>query len=509
MITILLFVTTLTTNSKPTILTTSQWTEDIKHLVSRINEVHPNPYKNISQKQFENAVNKLIIDLDHLDDKDIVVRMATIVSLIKDGHTRLTFPKMNTQLGLSIGHSTNKDVFEEELKFTQLPLLFDVFEDGVFVVSAESSYAKYLGAKILQIGNQKTSQVLDSLKSVAFAENQSAEKLKAADRISYPNILSALGIIEHDESVPMHVLMVDGSTKTINLKPLTKKPVSFVDAFGENKPLYMSDHNSHYFAHYLKEKNIVYVVINEIGNADDGPSLGHFFQDQVNLAEKENAKLVIDLRFNFGGSGSYNRSIILSLLKSEEINQYGRSFVIIGRRTFSAAQMLLNELERYTNITFVGEPSGSRPDHYGDSKKTQLKHSGLTLRVSSLHWSSWSANDSRLTTTPLFYTPWTSENYFAGNDPALKTIDEIKPSLTINEVLKLAFANDDEYLVYRYLHNLQTSSNYSASDLADSLLTIGQHYQQIGGTSTAKLIFQYGNYYFPKNLKFQQALETI
>ncbi|MGJ8663029.1 MAG: hypothetical protein ACSHWU_05225, partial [Marinicella sp.] len=132
-----------------------------------------------------------------------------------------------------------------------------------------------------------------------------------------------------------------------------------------------------------------------------------------------------------------------------------------------------------------------------------------TLRVSSLHWSSWSANDSRLTTTPLFYTPWTSENYFAGNDPALKTIDEIKPSLTINEVLKLAFANDDEYLVYRYLHNLQTSSNYSASDLADSLLTIGQHYQQIGGTSTAKLIFQYGNYYFPKNLKFQQALETI
>ena len=45
----------------------------------------------------------------------------------------------------------------------------------------------------------------------------------------------------------------------------------------------------------------------------------------------------------------------------------GHLFVIIGRRTFSAAQNTVNMIEKNTNATFVGEPTGSRPNFVGES----------------------------------------------------------------------------------------------------------------------------------------------
>ena len=41
--------------------------------------------------------------------------------------------------------------------------------------------------------------------------------------------------------------------------------------------------------------------------------------------------------------------------------RFGRLLVLIGGSTFSAAQTLVNQLERYTDACFVGEPSGSPP----------------------------------------------------------------------------------------------------------------------------------------------------
>src|SRR6267143_154269 len=45
----------------------------------------------------------------------------------------------------------------------------------------------------------------------------------------------------------------------------------------------------------------------------------------------------------------------------------GHLFVITGRLTFSAAMNLASRLEHETHATFVGEPTGSRPNHYGEA----------------------------------------------------------------------------------------------------------------------------------------------
>jgi hypothetical protein len=90
------------------------------------------------------------------------------------------------------------------------------------------------------------------------------------------------------------------------------------------------------------------------------------------------------MRLNRGGNNSLNRPLLLNIIKSAKIDQKGKLFAIVGRSTFSAAQNMVNDLERFTNTIFVGEPSGSKLNHYGDSRRITLPNSGMTVRVSTL-----------------------------------------------------------------------------------------------------------------------------
>jgi hypothetical protein len=110
------------------------------------------------------------------------------------------------------------------------------------------------------------------------------------------------------------------------------------------------------------------------------------------------------------------------LIQSEEIDRKGRFFVLIGPATFSAAQMLVDAFEKYTNVTFVGEPTGSKGNAYGDSRKIVLPHSGITVRVSIYYWQDWHPADERSATEPEIPAPLTLEAYRNQIDPALEAI---------------------------------------------------------------------------------------
>jgi hypothetical protein len=132
-------------------------------------------------------------------------------------------------------------------------------------------------------------------------------------------------------------------------------------------------------------------------------------------------RFVLDLRLNSGGNGDFNRDVVRALVKSR-FDEKGRLFVITGRRTFSAAQMLISDLDRWTQPIFVGEPSSSRGNHYGDSKKLVMPNSKITMRVSTLWWQYWDPRDQRPWIKPEIEAPLTVEAYREGRDPALQAI---------------------------------------------------------------------------------------
>ncbi len=196
---------------------------------------------------------------------------------------------------------------------------------------------------------------------------------------------------------------------------------------------------------------------------------------------------------------------LVQKIQSKELNQYGRSFVIIGRRTFSAAQMLSNVLEKYTRVLFVGEPTGAKPDHFGDSKKIRLLNSGLTLRVSSLHWSSLLGNDKRDFLSPDLPAYWTSEKYFSGDDPSIEAV--LAYTGNLKSLIQSAFIRGDEYQVFRYITGSTLAPNTYLNNLYDIFLQIGKDFISEGKIKKANLVYRYGLYFYPDNIELKTAVE--
>ncbi|HMC23047.1 MAG TPA: hypothetical protein VKL19_14440, partial [Thermoanaerobaculia bacterium] len=144
-------------------------------------------------------------------------------------------------------------------------------------------------------------------------------------------------------------------------------------------------------------------------------------------------RLILDLRLNRGGHGDFNAALLRAIIQSRRIDQPGRFFCIIGRGTFSAAQFLIDNLERYTNVTFVGEPSGSKGNAFGDSRKIILPNSGITVRASLYYWQDWFPLDTREATMPKIAAPLTFDDYRQNVDPALQAISSAKPSSSAPE----------------------------------------------------------------------------
>jgi C-terminal processing protease CtpA/Prc len=173
---------------------------------------------------------------------------------------------------------------------------------------------------------------------------------------------------------------------------------------------------------FLPAERTVYAQINAIrdGSQETLAQFAERMRREVELNDAE--RLVLDLRFNRGGNGELMRSIVRSVIKADRIDRPGGLYVIIGRSTWSAAQFLVDALEKYASPVFVGEPTGSRGNHFGDSRVFTLPNSRVSVRTSTYYWQDWHPLDRRPWTAPDIPAELTFEDYRAGVDPAMRAI---------------------------------------------------------------------------------------
>src|SRR5262249_14338239 len=86
---------------------------------------------------------------------------------------------------------------------------------------------------------------------------------------------------------------------------------------------------------------------------------------------------------------------------------------------FSAAQNFVNQAERWTQSLFVGEPTGSAPNHFGDAKPFTLPATKLSVIVATLRWQDSDPKDTRPWIRPDIEARETFADYVAGRDLAL------------------------------------------------------------------------------------------
>jgi hypothetical protein len=396
------------------------WRSDLRFMAKEMERTHKNLYHAISREEFAAMITTLDAKIPALARHEAIVEMARIVAAIGDGHTNI-YPTRDPKIG-----------------FHMLPVAFTFFADGLYIRAAHESRRPLVGAKVLRIGDYGVTQAYAAVKTIIGHENEQGARYWAQYRLAMPEVLHALRITRTLDDVPL-TLATDRGEEHITLHSfapveimtgdtatLFNRREGWVDArdlSGHPDPLWLG-HTGDTF-HFDHVGNLLYVQINKVGDKAN-ETLAHFSQrlhDEISATRPE--KVAIDLRLNRGGDGTLIVPVIRSIVQSESIDRKGRFFAIIGPATFSAAQMLVDALEKYTNVTFVGEPTGSRGNAYGDSRTITLPNSGITVRASIYYWQDWHPLDKREATQPQIPAPLTLNAYLNNLDPALQAIAQV------------------------------------------------------------------------------------
>jgi tetratricopeptide (TPR) repeat protein len=423
------------------------WIEDVQYLKSTIHSKYANLFYNVSAEQFDAAADELIQRIPTLQEYEFQAGIGKLMAMFRIGHTQAGY------------------LFNANGPFRSIPLQFYMFSDGLFIKSAKEKYSVVVGVKIIKIGDLPLAEALDKIRPYVNYENESGFVSNVPFYLRFPALLKVAGI-SHDMDKLQLTYVKNGSTSQINI-PIENEAIIFhttgleshpgwVDACGSSKnpvPYWRQEGEKFRNMIYIPESKICYLRHSVNLNESD-KTIAAYFREAYDFVQKnEVEKLVLDLRLNGGGNNQLNKPIVTGIIELKKINQKGKFFCIIGKRTFSAAQNLVNELERYTEVIFVGEPTSENVNFYGDTRTETLPNSGIRVFCSWLWWQNMDPRDHRKATLPHYSVEMSSKEYASNIDPVMNFIVGHKIQKPIEEILR-----------EKIVANQQTEAAQSATD---------------------------------------------
>lgn len=409
---LILFVSFASHAQQDKTLLATEWQDDLRFLQTKAHKEYPFLFKKITSEDFDAAVDKLYQEIPSLEAHEIPVAFSRIVALFEYGHTQLPFSTLaNDQI---------------------LPVNIYQFSDGVYIEGAHKNHLKIVGAKVLEIEGIPIMKVFEMIRPVVPAENDQYFKAYGLRFAMVPNILHAQGVISELKSDITFTLEKDGKTFKHTLKAVPRDQLSIDYSYVTPNddwvssrdqawtPNYLKDLEKLYYYEYFPKQKAVYVRHSSIRN-DVSEDIKTFYGKVFDFIDTNDVeKLILDVRLNGGGNNYLNKPIITGIIERPELNKEGKFFTIIGRRTFSACQNLVNELDNYTNTIFVGEPTAENVNFYGDTKREILPNSGLSVYLSFAWWQDKPQWENRDWTIPHIAVDMTFHDYRTNYDPVLE-----------------------------------------------------------------------------------------
>ncbi|NNC46203.1 MAG: hypothetical protein HKN99_09995, partial [Winogradskyella sp.] len=477
-------------------LTAESWQEDLRYLQKTVNNDYAFLFKKVSADTFNTEVEHLYNAIPDLADHEIMVGIARLVALFKYGHTDVGFR----------GSKVN---------YHKLPINLYHFNDGVFIEGVHQSHKDILGAKLLKIEDVATDIALNKIKPVVPVENDQYFKAYGLVYLTIPEVLHAQKVIKsYSQSVTL-TLEKDSKVFKYTLDAVSPDAVptqySFIEQKGEwlsarkqdVRPLYLKYLDKIYYYEYLPEEKAVYVRHSQIQD-DPSENIPTFYAKVFDFIETHEVdKLILDVRLNGGGNNYKNKPIVTGIIKSDKINKPGHLFVIIGRRTFSACQNLINELHTYTNTIFVGEPSAENINFYGDNKRVVLPHSQIPVYLSFAWWQDKPQWENADWTIPHLAVDMSFEDYRTNQDPVLeRALNFVNDGFIMNpmEHLTALFTAGQYEQLQDVVMKMVNDSRYEFIDFEDQFNRVA--YNMIGGDRNqgAIIILDLTTKAFPKSI---------
>lgn len=403
------------------------WSQDLDAMQQRFLR-YDRSFSAGERARFTEDLEALRKELPKLDDAQVIMRMASLVALARNAHTRLYLLRNRTEL-------------------RRLPVRVWWFDDGLRIVRTTPEYRKLLGCRIDDFAGVAARHARDIV-SAAYAANPSWNDYKSTYFLTSPEALHGFGITPSVDRVdigvsgcgdapfrasldPLPLVKKSGATEAWwDLSPLSADPDHrWVHVLGRDAlPLYLRNPEPYYWFEFLPESGILYF---HYSRASDGP--GESTKDfgarlLAELAAKPVKALVVDLRFNTGGDYGVARPLMEQLAESTKTIP---RWVIAGRATFSAGISHVALWKGLPNVKLIGEPVGDELDFWSEGGNVVLPNSKF-----SAHFANGAHSYSEApcpeetycfdlnvpTVRPDVPVTLTWQEYRAGVDPAMRAI---------------------------------------------------------------------------------------
>ncbi|HEY8908930.1 MAG TPA: peptidase S41 [Desulfosporosinus sp.] len=384
--------------------TDEKWLEDLDSLYYELPKRHKNLYFSLSKADFSESILALKRNLPRLEDSEIKVQISKIIASVGDAHT-----------------SINMSVYY------LCPLEFYWFTDGIYAVNTSEADKALLYKRLTHIDGMEIEKVIETLSTIISHENESFLKSLLPKYLPAIELLYGLKIAQsfegltftfQDENGKPHDCFVKSYPFKESLDKLHLNKIKIP----ENKlPFYRRNADQNYWQEYIEPAKTIYFNYRACREMER-ESVQDFGNKLMLFIETSPVeKLVIDLRNNTGGNSSLLDPFIQTLQKCIKINQAGHLFVILGRDTFSSALLNVYALKNNTNAILVGEPSGGKPNCYGEVQRFTLKNSGFVVCYSTKYYKVIE-DDLMPSLFPDVEKGLTVQNYIDNEDPCLNHI---------------------------------------------------------------------------------------
>lgn len=395
-----------------------KWQQDLRTLSSSLAERHPNLYHTVAQSTFEQAVEDLHQSIPTLTRNQILVGMAKVVALVGDGHTSFF-------------------AGSQAKRFRFLPLILWSFPDGIYVIATSKEYTHLFGKRLLQIDQTPIEEAFTAISECIGVDNEMEYQYTVPFELIRPELLEALGIAKSAEEVSFHF----ADHQLVKFRPMKRKEYRQIDWRTANKLFEGKKPNSarmeflfatplslphlkqrkYYWYRYLEEEKALFLQYNTCWDQKDRPTFAEMVQEVFQFMEKHPVeRFILDIRNNSGGEPLTATALVEGMAQLKSFTDAGKFFVLVGRRTFSAAVTNAVDLRAKAGAIIVGEAPRGKPNHYGEGRDIDLKKTKSWATVST----EFVAPDPSLGDRPFLpvdiVVPLSFADYQQANDPVLE-----------------------------------------------------------------------------------------
>lgn len=485
-----------------TIPTAAEWQSDLRFLQKTVHMDYPFLFKKITAEKWDAEADKLHHSIPTLQPHEILAGFGRMVAAFGYGHT-------------DIGWT------QAPVKSHIVPLNLYWFPDGIRVEGCPKNLSDALGAKLLRVEGMPVEKALEALRPLLPVENEQYFRAYILDFLLIPEALHAQGITKALKPTVTMTFERDGKSfeKTFDVVDAFRFPrkYGFVAPGGawltvrdsSRTPHYLKNLDKIYYFEYLPEHKTLYVrQSQQLDDKDE--TIAQFYKRVFDFIDKNEVdRFVLDVRLNGGGNNYKNKPIVQGLIRAKKINQPGKLFVLIGRRTFSACQNLVNELHNYTEAIFVGEPTSENINFYGDNRRVELPNSKLPVYLSFAWWQDkpqWE-NDDWL--APQLAADLSFDDYRSNRDPVLEAalnMSDKDPVLDPMAHLRALFQSGQTERLEAEAQRMVADRRYRYINFEDRINQAGYDLLNGGKSEQALSVFQLNTRLFPQSANTWDSL---